>query len=413
MIVRASLEPTSLRTVKPSEARWRTRSHFWPGSIVIVPSETSTWSMRSSRSHLTSPSTRPWVMASSVSVPPRTTGMPCARRRSSLGSRLPVASAVPPPSLTMSTLAPATSTSPSTWASESPRSRTWVRPVVRGLPLRGGGWRTPATPLMGEILADEDHDLRPAGGRRVHLVDRDDLLGADLPGHRARGVLLTGGELDLAGLLGLVGGVGDGADREAALAALVGHRAREPGHRRAVEHGDRGRALLRGRQTAGGGLARRRRRGLLGGRCSDLVLLGRVGVVAAGEGAGDDGDDDPDDEHSGPDGQQRAEPEAAGPAVVRGGGPAADRAARGRQRGRGRGRRAQRLGRGARGNGGRRRQRVVGGRAGAGAGGRDQRGGGRLGDGRLGRLGLCRRRDGLFPIGLGLCGLLSLGLGGL
>src|SRR4051794_29828366 len=236
MILRSSLEPTSLRTVKPSPARRRTSRHFSAGSMVIVPSETSTWVSASSRSQAISPSTRPWRIASSVSVPPRTTGIPWVRRRSSLGSRLPVARAVPQPSLTISTLSPATSTSPSTWASERPRSRTCVSPVVRGLPLRGGRSRKPATPLLREVRADDDHDLGPRAGRRgVDLVDRDHLLGADLPGHRLRLLLLARRVLDLAGGLRLVGGVGDRADGEAALADLVGHRPREAGHRRAVE----------------------------------------------------------------------------------------------------------------------------------------------------------------------------------
>ena len=42
--------------------------------IAIVPSEISTWRMPSSRSHATSPSTRPSRSAISVSVPPSTTG---------------------------------------------------------------------------------------------------------------------------------------------------------------------------------------------------------------------------------------------------------------------------------------------------------------------------------------------------
>src|SRR3954465_10557893 len=96
----------------------------------------------------------------------------------------------------MSTLAPATSTSPSTCASDSPRSRTCVSPVARGLPLRGGRSKSPAMvrgagALPREVLTDEHDDLGVgAGGRAVHVAGGDDLRGGDL--QRARDVARLG-----------------------------------------------------------------------------------------------------------------------------------------------------------------------------------------------------------------------------
>src|SRR4051794_16964957 len=264
MIFVSSLEPTSLRTTKPSPASRRMSASFSSAESVIVPSETSTCSRRSVCSQPTSASTRPSRIASSVSVPPSTTGMPCARKRSSLGSRLPVASAVPQPSLTMSTLSPATSTSPSTCASDRPRSRTWVRPVARGLPLRGGRSKSPAMEreaggLLGEVLPDEHDDLG-VGARDValDLRDRDDLRGRQLQaaGDVTRLAGLAAGVLDAGVGLRLVGGVGDRLDVETLLLEAVGDAAGQAGDRRAVEHGDVGLGALRARGD------RRVRRGL-------------------------------------------------------------------------------------------------------------------------------------------------------
>src|SRR3954468_20071031 len=244
-----SLEPTSLSTVNPWPHSRAMSSHFSAGSSVMVPSETSTCDRPSSRSHATRGSTRPSRMAISVSVPPSTTGMPCSRKRSSLGARLAVASAVPQPSLTMSTLSPATSTSPSTWASDRPRSSTCVSPVVRGLPLRGGRSNSPAmtkatlAPLVRGVLPDDDHDLGVRPGRRlVVVVQRDDLGRGDPDRARAHARLrgVAGPELDLGLRLGLVGRVGDVADGEALLLDAVGHVARQAGDRGPVEHGDIG-----------------------------------------------------------------------------------------------------------------------------------------------------------------------------
>ena len=77
MMKSASLLPTSASTVNSPASR-SISSRLTSGSSAIVPSETSTWRRPSSRSQAISPSTRPWRIASSVSVPPSTTGMPCA-----------------------------------------------------------------------------------------------------------------------------------------------------------------------------------------------------------------------------------------------------------------------------------------------------------------------------------------------
>ena len=53
-----------------------------------MPSETSTWRRPSSRSQAIRPSTRPWRIAISVSVPPSTTGMPCGGVALELGPQV-------------------------------------------------------------------------------------------------------------------------------------------------------------------------------------------------------------------------------------------------------------------------------------------------------------------------------------
>ena len=71
----ASLLPTSASTTNSRDSR-SISSRLTSASSVIVPSEISTWRRPSSRSHAISPSTRPWRIAISVSVPPSTTGIP-------------------------------------------------------------------------------------------------------------------------------------------------------------------------------------------------------------------------------------------------------------------------------------------------------------------------------------------------
>ena len=78
MIASASLLPTSEKTVNSFASRVMS-SRLVVASMATVPSETSTWRMPSSRSHAIRPSTRPCMIASSVSVPPSTTGMSWAR----------------------------------------------------------------------------------------------------------------------------------------------------------------------------------------------------------------------------------------------------------------------------------------------------------------------------------------------
>ena len=79
------------------------------------------------------------------------------------GSRLPVATAVPQPSLTRSTASPATSIIPSTSASDKPRSSTWVMPRSRGFGLRAGRSRKDVTGR--EAAATAPGRLRPSRRR--------------------------------------------------------------------------------------------------------------------------------------------------------------------------------------------------------------------------------------------------------
>ena len=79
MISSASLEPTSEKTVKPSLASFEISDSFSSRAREIVPSEISMCSSPSSRSHAIRPSARFWLSATSVSVPPSTTGMSWAR----------------------------------------------------------------------------------------------------------------------------------------------------------------------------------------------------------------------------------------------------------------------------------------------------------------------------------------------
>jgi hypothetical protein len=79
MMKAASLLPTSDRTVKPSPASRSISASLRSCGSSIVPSETSTCSIPSSCSQSTSCSTLSCAIATSVSVPPSTTGMPWSR----------------------------------------------------------------------------------------------------------------------------------------------------------------------------------------------------------------------------------------------------------------------------------------------------------------------------------------------
>src|SRR2546423_8777799 len=122
----------------------------------------------------------------------------------------------------MSTKAPATSTSPSTSATDSPRSRTCVTPCSRGLALRAGRSRKVGTCLrksapkeaappllLGAVGAHHHHDrgVRPRDrlGARVERVDGVDL--EDLT-DRLRRATEPGRVLDGGGRARLVGEVG-------------------------------------------------------------------------------------------------------------------------------------------------------------------------------------------------------------
>ena len=73
----SSLEPTSERTVNSSASR-EISSSLRSNSMLSVPSESSMWSSPSSLSQATRRSRRFWAMASSVSVPPNMTVIPCS-----------------------------------------------------------------------------------------------------------------------------------------------------------------------------------------------------------------------------------------------------------------------------------------------------------------------------------------------
>src|SRR3954453_6687807 len=98
----------------------------------------------------------------------------------------------------MSTKLPATSTMPSTWATERPRSRTWVMPRSRGLELRDGR-SSGEMVLLRLVGAHRDHDVR---GIACHgpgaRVDRRDLVRRDADDAR-----------DVESLAAVAVGVGD------------------------------------------------------------------------------------------------------------------------------------------------------------------------------------------------------------
>jgi hypothetical protein len=64
--------------VKPSATRVAIIAHFSSCGSSIEPSETSTWASPSARSHGASSPKRSCMTAISVTVPPSTTGTPCA-----------------------------------------------------------------------------------------------------------------------------------------------------------------------------------------------------------------------------------------------------------------------------------------------------------------------------------------------
>ena len=120
----ASLLPTSASTVNSRERR-SISSRLTSASSVIVPSEISTWRSPSSRSQAIEPVDAALAdrdLGERAAEHDRDAAARRSARASGAGCRSP--RAVPQPSLTMSTLSPATSSRPSTSAIESPgRSR--------------------------------------------------------------------------------------------------------------------------------------------------------------------------------------------------------------------------------------------------------------------------------------------------
>ena len=133
-LARRPWSPTSLKTVNSRRQAARSARACRAGSSAIVPSETSTWR----RPELVQPGDQPVDAALAdreLGQRPAEDDGHVVRARSARAwpARLPVTSAVPQPSLTMSTLAPATSIRPSTSASDSPLSSTCVRPALARL----------------------------------------------------------------------------------------------------------------------------------------------------------------------------------------------------------------------------------------------------------------------------------------
>ena len=225
----------------------RSSSRLRSGSSAIVPSETSTWrDAQLAAARRSSPSRRPSRSAISVSVPPSTTGTSCARVARELGSRLPVTSAVPQPSLTMSTRRPRPPSGRRPRRTTGPcRARASARARAAWGCARGGRGSRPTDAGYCDWSApigDRRRRRRPAPATTAVLWS----IGctASVPTSIALATtsasrLVARRVLDERGRARLVGGVGDRADLEARVLQPVGDAAGEARDRRAVEHRDR------------------------------------------------------------------------------------------------------------------------------------------------------------------------------
>src|SRR5581483_8133438 len=204
-----SFEPTSESTVK-SRAKSAISSSFRSRGMSTVPSEISTW-------------VRPWAVSqrlyssswsraytTSKKVPPITTRF--SRRTSSLRSSPSVTQAVPQPSLTMSTYAPAVSSTSAQARGPSPLSRTCVSPPSRLIP-RSRPWSEPGIELLQLLVRRRLHVVVQGVAVRVDPDrQRPEVLDPELP-EALRHQLLPGDLLDLLDLGRLQGG-GPADDRE-------------------------------------------------------------------------------------------------------------------------------------------------------------------------------------------------------